>query len=84
MTNDPSPKYISNHPREPDSATPLPFPAAPKACHRHDRWPPEPHQPLAAALAISSASQKPVPILAKTGGFAAFFSGSGPPAVLSL
>lgn len=84
MTNDPYPKPISYHPRDPDSATPLSFFPAPKTCHRQDRWPPEPQQQLAAALAVSGASQKQAPILAKNGGLAANFSGSGPPAVFSL
>ena len=84
MTNDPSPKLISNHPRDPDSVALLPFPSPPKTYHRHHRWPPEPQQQLAGALGDSSAAQKPSPISAKIGGLAALFNDSGPPPVFSL
>ncbi len=84
MINGPSLKYISTYRHDPDSDTPLLFPPAPKTYHRHDRWPPEPKQELAVALAASGASQKPAPILAINGGLAVIFSGFGPPVVFSL
>ncbi len=81
MTTDPSLKNISNHPRDPASATPLPCPSAPKTYHRHHRWPPEPLQPLSAAPTASGAAQKPASILTQNNELAAVFSGSGPPSV---
>lgn len=79
MTDDPSPKYISNDPRDPDHDALLPFPLRQRpvttitAGHRSRSSNLQRRSPL-----------EPAPLVPKIGGFSLVFSDSGPSAVFSL